>query len=102
MLGDGDTTITLPEYTITENIDLYQNFVLKNPFPGGKYLKAVEILPGNNEVVHHVALYVETRGRASLKDAQSPEEGYRSEGFGINVDFIVENGRLITPYTLMV
>ncbi|MDW8332931.1 MAG: T9SS type A sorting domain-containing protein [Bacteroidia bacterium] len=102
VLGEGDTTLVLPAFTITENIDIYQNFVIKNPFGSGKYLKAVEILPGNDEVVHHVVVYIETRGRATPKDEQTPEPGYRSEGFGIDVDFIVENGRLVTPYTLMV
>jgi len=44
--------------------DVYRCFVLPDHFDRDKYVVALEVLPGNPRVVHHVIAYLDTSGRA--------------------------------------
>jgi len=44
--------------------DVYRCFVIRTRFAEDRYLSAVEYVPGNRTVVHHVLTYLDTAGRA--------------------------------------
>lgn len=56
-LGTPDLSLTIPIFTINSNSDVYQNFVLPSGLPQAMFAKAVEIIPGNGNVVHHVLVF---------------------------------------------
>ncbi|MEL6698990.1 MAG: T9SS type A sorting domain-containing protein [Bacteroidota bacterium] len=67
------------------NVDQYQNFVLPTGLTEDKILKAIELRPGNNKIVHHALFALDTTGQAQLKDAQDPSYGYSGfGGFGVD------------------
>lgn len=62
--------------------DIYQCFVLPTDFDSDRYVTAVEVLPGNARVVHHVLVFVDTSERSTQLDADYPGPGYAtSQGF---------------------
>ncbi|MEO1384373.1 MAG: peroxiredoxin, partial [Bacteroidota bacterium] len=44
------------------NVDQYQNFVLPTGLTEDKILKAIELRPGNNKIVHHALFALDTTG----------------------------------------
>ena len=54
-LGEPDYVVTLPEVVIPAGgRDVFENLTGKLMLPEDRWLRAVEILPGNPKVVHHV------------------------------------------------
>jgi mono/diheme cytochrome c family protein len=60
--------------------DIYRCFVLPTNLTQDKTVAAVDIKPGNRKVVHHVNVYVDTRGIARKLDAADPGPGYATFG----------------------
>jgi hypothetical protein len=60
--------------------DVYRCFVIPTTFPEDRYLSAVEFVPGNRKVVHHVLTFVDTQGRAEALDRAEPGPGYTCFG----------------------
>ncbi len=60
--------------------DVYRCFVIPTAFPEDRYLSAVEFVPGNRKVVHHVLTFVDTQGRAEALDRAEPGPGYTCFG----------------------
>jgi mono/diheme cytochrome c family protein len=60
--------------------DLYHCFVVPTSFPEDRYLSAVEFVPGNRKIVHHVLTYLDTAGRAAALDAAEAGPGYTCFG----------------------
>jgi hypothetical protein len=56
-LGNVNLSLRIPSYTVTSNNDVYRNFVLPSGLSQSKYVTAVEIIPGNTAIVHHVLVY---------------------------------------------
>ncbi|MCE2877529.1 MAG: T9SS type A sorting domain-containing protein [Bacteroidetes bacterium] len=61
------TTITqptlrlkMPNYTVNTNSDEYRCFVLPTGFTTDQFLTAIEVVPGNPKVVHHVLVFHDT------------------------------------------
>ncbi len=78
-LGKPDLVVTMPEpYAVpADGPDVYRNFVFDVTIPEGKYVKAVEYLPGNRRIVHHAVLSMDKDGEAQKKQDQSaPEQGF--------------------------
>jgi peroxiredoxin len=46
----------------------YQNFAVKTNFDEDKWIQAAECKPGNRAVVHHIIVYVNTRGKGLSAD----------------------------------
>jgi mono/diheme cytochrome c family protein len=70
--------------TAREN-DLYRCFTIPTTFKEDRWISAVEYVPGNRRVVHHVLTYVDTTGRATALDDAEPGPGYTcfgGPGFG--------------------
>lgn len=86
-LGTPDTVLRMPNYTSTAaNGDIYQCFVLPLRLPAGKFVSAMEVVPGNSAIVHHVLVFQDTTANhaAQQLDNASPGAGYTSFG-GIGV-----------------
>jgi len=77
-LGKPDLIVRMNESFVVpaEGVDVFRNFVLPIPVTATKYVKAVEILPGNKRVVHHANLLIDRTGSARRLDAQDPEPGF--------------------------
>lgn len=63
ILGTPDLYLTMPEYTSKASAsDDYSCFVLPTGITTDKYIKAIEVVPGNYQIVHHVLVYIDTTG----------------------------------------
>ncbi len=89
LLGDPDLVLEFEEEHLHpgNNRDEYRYFVLPTGLTEDKILKAIELRPGNNKIVHHCLFFEDTRGLAARADATTPEYGFdafnNSAGFGI-------------------
>ena len=61
LLGPPDLQLTIPTYTshATSNSDDYVCFAIPTGMSSDRFVKAVEIIPGNPEIVHHVLVYID-------------------------------------------
>lgn len=58
--------------------DVYRNFILPVSWDKNQFLSAVEFVPGNPKVVHHILTFLDNSGTAEKLDARDPEPGYSS------------------------
>ncbi len=81
-LGVPDLVVKMSEpFTVpASGPDLLQNFVLPIEIPEDKLVAAVEFHPGNKRVVHHAVLFLDDKGQARKRDAETPEPGYANFG----------------------
>jgi Secretion system C-terminal sorting domain len=80
-VGMPDRVLLTPHYTVTATDDEYRCFVIPNGLSQVKYLRGLEAMPGNHEVVHHILVYEDTTGQAKILDAQTPNvPGYVNFG----------------------
>jgi tetratricopeptide (TPR) repeat protein/mono/diheme cytochrome c family protein len=56
--------------------DVFRNFVISVPISSSRYVKAVEILPGNKKIVHHANILIDRTGLSRRRDEQDPEVGF--------------------------
>ena len=83
-LGVPDQTISMPEpYTPVareDRPDRYRCFVVRNVVDQDRWVKAVDILPGARQLVHHVLLYLTDQpsvvASIAKMEAEDPEPGY--------------------------
>jgi Copper type II ascorbate-dependent monooxygenase, C-terminal domain len=77
VITDPDITAVMDEYVIpVSSSDLYRCFVLPINNPTNNWIKRLEVLPGNREVVHHVLVFQDTSGQAQVLDGADPGPGY--------------------------
>jgi mono/diheme cytochrome c family protein len=79
-VGVPDAMVLTPSYTMTSTQDEYRCFVVPSGITQDRFLRALEVLPGNHMAVHHVLVYEDATGQAAALDAQTPEPGYISFG----------------------
>ena len=60
--------------------DEYRCFVLDGSPTKDEFISAIEVVPGNPEIVHHVLVFQDTSSKPLKLDAESPGPGY--PGFG--------------------
>jgi len=62
--------------------DVYRNFVFKTDFKETKWVRAIDVRPGNRAVVHHVIAFLDERGQShSLEEKQGDgQPGYSTFG----------------------
>ncbi len=66
--------------------DLYRCFVIPTSLASEVAVGAIEFLPGNHKVVHHISTFLDTKGAARQLDAADPGLGYTSfAGPGVEV-----------------
>lgn len=56
-------------------VDQYRCFVLPG-VPETRYIQAMEVRPGNRQVVHHVRVFADATGKARELDAADPKAGF--------------------------
>jgi hypothetical protein len=86
LLGEPDLVLSFEESWFHEgnNGDTYRVFVLPTGLTETKDIAAIELRPGNNEIVHHALFGWDTTGQAQLNDANDPGYGYTAfGGFGV-------------------
>jgi hypothetical protein len=87
VLGEPDLILTFEEsfFHPGNNEDEYRIFVLPTGLTEDKDLAALELRPGNNQIVHHALFAQDTTGQGQLNDANDPGYGYTAfGGFGVN------------------
>lgn len=77
-LGKPDLVIKMPRpYSLrADGTDVFRNFVIPIPVPATRYIKAVEILPGNKKIVHHANILIDRMQSSRRLDALDPEAGF--------------------------
>jgi hypothetical protein len=76
-LGSPDLSVQTSNFTVTQSGDQYHNFVLPISYNQLKYATAVEVIPGNSEIVHHALVFIDTNTTAV--DPNSLNAGVNSE-----------------------
>jgi Flp pilus assembly protein TadD len=84
-LGQPDLVVELPEpYTLRPgHSDAFRNFVIPIPLSTTRYVRGMEVRPGNAHVVHHATIGIDRTRVSRLLDDADPEPGYEgmfSEG----------------------
>ncbi len=80
-VGTPDVVLRAPTYTVPAMTqDLYRCFVVPTNENVDKFLSAIEVIPGNPNIVHHVLIYQDTTNQANVLDAADPGIGYTSAG----------------------
>jgi tetratricopeptide (TPR) repeat protein len=77
-LGVPDLVVTMPQpYVLPAGgLDRYRNFVIPVPVTTMKYVRAVELRPGNPRVVHHAVIKLDKGDSSRRLDAKDPEPGF--------------------------
>ncbi len=77
-LGAPDLVVETKEtYTVpAEGGDVFRNFVLPVPVKGTRYVRALELRPGDKKVVHHANVLLDSTGAARRRDASDPGVGF--------------------------
>src|SRR5215470_13708723 len=77
-LGRPDLIVEMPQpYTLpAETTDLFRNFVIPLPITKTRYVKAVELLPGDKKIFHHANILIDRTGGSRRRDEQDPEVGF--------------------------
>ena len=77
-LGPPDLVIEMDRaYTVpAEGTDLFRNFVLPAPVKTTRYVRAMELRPGDKRVVHHANVLLDRTGSARRHDARDPGPGF--------------------------
>jgi len=77
-LGKPDLVVDLPRaYTLQAGgSDVFRNFVFQILVSTSRYVKAVEILPGNKSVVHHANILIDRTGASRRRDGEDGQPGF--------------------------
>ncbi len=80
-LGQPDVDLRmLQTYTPPRGKDVYRCFVIPTGIDSTKYLSAIDVLPGNRQIVHHVLLYQDTQGVSDKLEGKDGQPGYECFG----------------------
>jgi Copper type II ascorbate-dependent monooxygenase, N-terminal domain/Secretion system C-terminal sorting domain/Copper type II ascorbate-dependent monooxygenase, C-terminal domain len=91
-LGTPNLTLSIPAFTVPANqsTDIYQCFAIPTNLLTNQFITAMEIVPGNPAIVHHVLVYEDTSGVCAQLDSASPGPGYLNfGGVGTNKAILV-------------
>lgn len=85
-VGTPDLILSMPDsYTLqASGPDVFRNFVFSVPVTTARYVRAVEIAPGNERVVHHANIVIDHSGTARRLDGYDPEPGF--EGMRVKLE----------------
>jgi len=89
-LGEPDVVVRMPRpYTLqASGGDVYRHFVIPAPVTSARYVRAIEIRPGNKKIVHHANILIDRTQSARGLDGEDGQPGFggmnleiASEGF---------------------
>ena len=89
-----DLVLQIPNYTVNTTNDLYRVFVLPLNNPDQRFIKQIEIVPGNRSIVHHALVFQDSSALPLQLDNSDPLPGYSA--FGSTGS---PSSKLITGYT---
>ena len=77
-LGQPDRVVTMPgSYLLeAEGPDVFRMFVIPVPLDSNRYVRALELRPGNPRVVHHAVGLVDPTSRSRNLDEKDPRPGF--------------------------
>ena len=77
-LGTPDLILSVKEPFVlkAEGTDVFWNLVLPAAVPDTRWVRAMEILPGNRRVVHHANVLLDRSGMGRARDAEFPGPGF--------------------------
>ncbi len=75
-----DIKVQIPNYTVAGVGDIYRCFVLNPGLSVDQFITALEMVPGNRSIVHHVLLYADTSNVPLALDSADSSPGYLSFG----------------------
>jgi hypothetical protein len=89
--GTPDLILKIPTYTSAASSgDVYRCFVLPTGLSTDKFITALEAIPGDPSIVHHVLIYADTTNVSTTRDAADPGPGYTSfGGIGTNKAILI-------------
>ena len=88
--GAPDAVLQMKQaYDVPRVKDKYRCFVIPTGFTEDKWINAVQIMPGNRQIVHHVIIYLDSSGKADQLDGKDGAPGY--DCFGGPGDGVAEN-----------
>lgn len=80
-LGEPDAVVKMPEvYQVSRAKDTYRCFVLPTGFDEDRWVSAVQVVPGDRRIVHHVILFLDSTGKSEELDAKEDGPGYTCFG----------------------
>ncbi len=79
-LSSVDLTKKITTYTVQSSQDEYRCFSIPSGLPEKKFAEAIEIIPGNGSIVHHVLVFYDTTGQCAQNDLNDPLPGYTCFG----------------------
>ncbi|OWY21686.1 hypothetical protein C7N43_09020 [Sphingobacteriales bacterium UPWRP_1] len=74
VLGTPDLAVTIPTYTVQQTTDEYRCFDIPSNLLQNCYITAIEVLPGNPEIVHQVLVFYDTSGVLSALPIALPND----------------------------
>lgn len=90
-LGEPDLVIEFPAYAVAPGAgDVYRNLVVRYPMADVRYVSAVEIRPGDHQVVHHARLMVDTTRSSRAYDERDAGPGF--DGMDLASDAVNPDG----------
>lgn len=77
-LGEPDLVVEMADTfdVPAEGLDLFRNFVIPLPVERTRYVRAVELRPGNPRVVHHAVMNVDPTPYSRFAEAREPGPGF--------------------------
>ena len=98
-LGTPDLVLTPPgPFTLpAEGADTFWNVVLPASVDRTRYVRAIEILPGNRQVVHHANVVLDRSGMGRALDAKTPGVGFP----GMDIEVVVGHVRARQPFPVL-
>lgn len=85
VLGPPDLQVQMPDYVSSaDQSDDYICFVVPSNLAQGRIIKAIEVIPGNREIVHHALIYIDNSGNLNpgpVFNCGSPSQGKLITGY---------------------
>jgi Tfp pilus assembly protein PilF len=77
-LGEPDLVVKLARpYTVkADGPEMWRNFVIPIPLSAARFVKTVELRPGNGRFVHHALMGIDTTRSSRRRDQEDPEQGF--------------------------
>ncbi|MCB9187305.1 MAG: T9SS type A sorting domain-containing protein [Flavobacteriales bacterium] len=76
-----DLVLTMEQYTVNSiGNDVYRCFVIPTGLTEDVFITEIEVIPGNNEAVHHVLLFQDITNTPQQLDNNDPNPGYTHFG----------------------
>jgi Flp pilus assembly protein TadD len=83
-LGEPDLVLRLPKpFTLPAGgTDVWRNFVIPVPITAARFVKTVELRPGNLRVVHHALVATDETRSSTRRDSRDAEMGFEGMDMG--------------------